>query len=345
MDVWSQYGLFVLQALTVVLVVVFIAAAFGRQSQPDESKGRLVITDLTARFDAQRDQLGEAVKRASSHPSKGRWGRIREVFARSEKSKQRSQSRDGVVYVLDFKGDIQASRAEALKQEITTILNLDVRPVDVVVRLESPGGLVHRYGFAASELARLEAADIPTTVCVDTVAASGGYMMAVCARRIVASPFAILGSIGVVAQVPNIHRFLKRHDVDVELHTAGSHKRTLTVLGENTPEGRRKFRDDLANTHRLFKSWIHDKRPELDVEAVADGSIFYGQEALEKGLVDVISQSDDILRQLATQHTVLHLAWVQKKSLARRLTGDVLSEATTRAESWLTKRSEDFTRL
>lgn len=345
MDVWSQYGLFVLQAFTVVLVVVVIMAALSRQAQPDESKGRLVITDLSARFDAQRDQLGDAVKRASTTQTKGRWSRIREMFARGGKNQQSSVSREGIVYVLDFKGDIQASRADALKHEITTILNLEVLPAEVVVRLESPGGLVHRYGFAASELARLEGAGIPTTVCVDTVAASGGYMMAVCARKIVASPFAILGSIGVVAQVPNVHRFLKRYDIDVELHTAGSHKRTLTVLGENTPEGRRKFQEDLANTHRLFKAWIHDKRPQLDVEAVADGSIFYGQEALEKGLVDAISPSDDVLRQLAAQHTVLHLAWTQKKSLARRLTGDVLAEASVRIESWLTKRSEDFTRL
>lgn len=344
MEIWSHYGLFLLQALTVLVVILVIVAALGRNTQGDEAKGRLVITNLSARFDAQRDQLSEAVQRASKQP-KGLWARLKTRCTRRKTAEPISASRDGVVYVLDFKGDIQASRAEALKQEITTILALESKPAEVVIRLESPGGLVHRYGFAASELARLEAAEIPTTVCVDTVAASGGYMMAVCARQIVASPFAILGSIGVVAQVPNIHRFLKRHEIDVELHTAGSHKRTLTVLGENTPEGRRKFRDDLAHTHQLFKSWIQDKRPQLDVESVADGSIFYGQDALAKGLVDRISPSDEILQELSSRHTVLHLAWVQRKSFAKRLTGDVLSEVSARAESWIMKRSEDFTRL
>ncbi|MGA1206443.1 MAG: protease SohB [Litorivicinaceae bacterium] len=344
MDIWAQYGLFLLQALTVLCVVLVIVIALGRQSQGDDGKGRLVITNLSARLDAQRDQLKEAVQRASTRP-RSLWGQLKSGCRRGEKPKPTMESREGVVYVLDFKGDIQASRADALKQEITTILSLETKPVEVVIRLESPGGLVHRYGFAASELARLEAAEIPTTVCVDTVAASGGYMMAVCARQIIASPFAVLGSIGVVAQVPNVHRFLKRHEIDVELHTAGSHKRTLTVLGENTPEGRRKFRDDLANTHRLFKAWIHEKRPQLDVESVADGSIFYGQDALAKGLIDRISPSDDIIRECSRRHTVLHLAWVQRKSLAKRLTGDVLSEVSARAESWLMKRSEDFTRL
>jgi len=346
MDFWSQYGLFLLQALTVLVAALLIIAAFGRQTQSDESKGRLVITDLGRQLDSQRRQLTDAIERTGLPVKRGIGARFKALLGRSSRNPKAVEPvRHGTVWVLDFKGDLQASRAEALKHEITAILNLETPPTEVVVRLESPGGLVHRYGFAASELSRLESAGIPTTVCIDTVAASGGYMMAVCARRIVASPFAVLGSIGVVAQVPNVHRLLKRHDIDVELHTAGSHKRTLTVFGENTPEGRRKFRDDLSNTHRLFKAWIHAKRPSLDLDAVADGSIFYGQEALENGLIDALSPSDDVIRTLSASHHVLHLSWTQRKSLAKRLTGDVLAVIMSRVEALFVKRADDFTRL
>ena len=179
--------------------------------------------------------------------------------------------------MIEFKGDMKASQGANLRQEVSAILAMEHKPDQVVIKLTSPGGLVHTYGLASSQLSRLREAQIPVSACVDTVAASGGYMMAVCAERIIAAPFAVLGSIGVVAQIPNIHRFLKNHNVDVELHTAGANKRTLTMLGENTPEGRRKFKEDLDQTHLLFKAWIAERRPNLDLDAVADGSIFMVQ--------------------------------------------------------------------
>jgi serine protease SohB len=204
---------------------------------------------------------------------------------------------------------------------------------------------VHTYGLASSQLSRLRDAKIPLCACVDTVAASGGYMMAVCADRIISAPFAVLGSIGVVAQIPNIHRFLKNRDVDIELHTAGTNKRTLTLLGENTPEGRKKFKEDLEQTHALFKSWIAERRPELDLDAVADGSIFYGTDALVKGLCDEIATSDDVLMKLNIDHHLFALKWVEKKTLAARLGRDASAAVVDQVDNYMSRTHQDFTRL
>ncbi|EOC1242753.1 protease SohB, partial [Cronobacter sakazakii] len=188
-------------------------------------------------------------------------------------------------------------------------------------RLESPGGVVHGYGLAASQLQRLRERQIPLTIAVDKVAASGGYMMACVANNIVAAPFAIIGSIGVVAQIPNFNRLLKRNDIDIELHTAGQYKRTLTLLGENTEEGREKFREDLNETHHLFKEFVHNMRPSLDIDAVATGEHWYGVQAKEKGLVDEISTSDDLIIARMAEREVVSLRYMQRKRLMDRFTG------------------------
>ncbi|PPY35751.1 protease SohB, partial [Cronobacter sakazakii] len=196
------------------------------------------------------------------------------------------------------------------------------KPADeVLVRLESPGGVVHGYGLAASQLQRLRERQIPLTIAVDKVAASGGYMMACVANNIVAAPFAIIGSIGVVAQIPNFNRLLKRNDIDIELHTAGQYKRTLTLLGENTEEGREKFREDLNETHHLFKEFVHSMRPSLDIDAVATGEHWYGVQAKEKGLVDEISTSDDLIIARMAEREVVSLRYMQRKRLMDRFTG------------------------
>ena len=196
----------------------------------------------------------------------------------------------------------------------------------VVIRLESPGEVVHGYGLAAS-LQRLRDKQIPLTVAVDKVAASGGYMMACVANKIVSAPFAILGSIGVVAQIPNLHRFLKNKDIDIELHTAGQYKRTLTMLGENTEEGRRKFREDLNETHHLFKDFVQRMRPGLDIEQVATGEHWYGVQALEKGLVDAVETSDELLLGLMESHEVIGVRYQQRKKMLDRFTGSAAESA------------------
>jgi serine protease SohB len=225
------------------------------------------------------------------------------------------------VYVIDFKGSIDAHEVTSLREEISAILAVATAQDEVLLRLESPGGVVHGYGLAASQLERLRHKNIRLTVAVDKVAASGGYMMACVADRIVSAPFAIIGSIGVVAQIPNFHRLLKKNDIDVELHTAGEFKRTLTLFGENTEQGREKFREDLNETHLLFKQFVQQQRSALDIDAVATGEHWFGIQAKEKGLVDAIGTSDDLLISKMDNHEVISVRYLRRKRLMDRFTG------------------------
>ena len=223
------------------------------------------------------------------------------------------------MFVIDFKGSIDAAEVASLREEISAILAIADKGDEVVVNVESGGGMVHGYGLASSQLDRLRQANIPLTVCVDKVAASGGYMMACVANKIYAAPFAIVGSIGVVAQLPNFSRLLKKHEIDYEQHTAGNFKRTLTVFGENTDEGRQKFQEELEETHVLFKEFVGKYRPELDLAKVATGEHWYGQQAIELGLVDVISTSDDVIMSLAGERNVYKIRYQIRKKLADKI--------------------------
>ena len=222
------------------------------------------------------------------------------------------------VWVLDFQGDLKASQTERFGQEVSAIIDVAEPADEVVVRLESAGGLVHAYGLASAQLDRLQKTGLTTTVCIDKVAASGGYMMACTAQHIKAAPFAVIGSIGVVAQVPNVHRLLKRHDIDVELLTAGKYKRTLTVLGENTEEGRAKFLEDLENTHHLFKGYVSEHRPEMDIETLATGEIWYGREALSNRLIDSLGTSEAYLVERMADANVYSVKLEPPKTISRR---------------------------
>ena len=222
-------------------------------------------------------------------------------------------------FVIHFDGDVAATAVEHLRIEITAVLTMATQSDEVVVCIESPGGMVHSYGLAASQMMRIRSAGIPLTAVVDRVAASGGYLMAAVANKIVAAPFAVIGSIGVVAQVPNVHRLLKKNDVDVEVLTAGKYKRTLTLLGENTDEGREKFRQELEDVHALFQEFVIDNRPDLDLEAVATGEAWYGTRALELHLIDELATSDDYIGRRCNEHDVYGVAWVETKKPLERL--------------------------
>lgn len=223
------------------------------------------------------------------------------------------------VFVLNFDGDVQASQAEQLREEITAVLQGATSSDEVVVKVESPGGVVHGYGLAASQLLRIRERNIPLTICVDKVAASGGYMMACVANKIVCAPFAIVGSIGVVAQVPNFHRVLKKHDVDYKEYTAGAYKRTVSLLGEITPKGEEKFVERLNDTHVLFKSFVQQFRPQVDMEKVATGEYWFGQEAKVLGLVDHLQTSDDYLMSFEKDTPIFEISMHIKQSLSDRL--------------------------
>lgn len=318
MEWWSLYSLFAakvatfLLALIIVLIVIAKVRSAGRQRGSEAS---LSIKERKERFQPRQHQL-QGIRMSDSEYKRWQKQQHKEEKARLKAD----QSERSVIWVLDFDGDLQASGADEMAEEITSLIEGANKGDEVVLRLESGGGLVHAYGLAAAQLDRLRDAGLKLTVCVDRVAASGGYMMACCADHLIAAPFAVIGSIGVVAQVPNVHRLLKKHDVDVEILTAGEHKRTLTMLGENTDEGRRKFLEDLADTHTLFKQHVRQRRPLLDIDQVADGDIWYGQQALALGLTDGVQTSEGYLSQRAREGIdIFEVSLTTPRSLVSRL--------------------------
>ncbi|AKJ95430.1 MULTISPECIES: protease SohB [Thioalkalivibrio] len=341
MEFLQEYGLFVAKAATAVIAGLIVLSAIAglvgrsREGKPD----RLNVKRLNDRFERMEKTVRRAVERR-----RGRVERLRHWAARKlprkgmgdstatteteqtdklggTRSDREADAERPRVYVLRFDGDIRASSVESLREEVTAILTM-ARPEQdrAIVCLESPGGLVPSYGLAAAQLARLREAGLDLTVAVDRVAASGGYMMAAVGHRIVAAPFAVLGSIGVVAQIPNFHRWLSRNDIDIELLTAGEYKRTLTMLGENTDEGRKKFREQLEEAHELFKTFLARYRPQLDLDQVATGEHWYGEQAREMGLADELRTSDDLLLELTREADVFELTYHRPQTLGRRIT-------------------------
>ncbi|MCU4360755.1 MULTISPECIES: protease SohB [Acinetobacter] len=269
------------------------------------------VSHLNARVNEQRKKI------AQTTASRLELLQLAQQLAKEAKIRRKNNQK---IFVLDFKGDIQASAVENLREEITLILATAKAGRDrIVVRLESPGGMVHGYGLAAAQLVRLRDAGFHVTICVDKVAASGGYMMACIANEIIAAPFAIVGSIGVVAQVPNFNRLLKEHNVDFELYTAGQYKRTVTMFGENTPEGKAKFEEELQQTHVLFKHFVEKYRRQLNVDKVATGEHWYGEDALDLNLVDKLQTSDEYLLALLPQHDVYVINTRKKATLGEKL--------------------------
>ncbi|MEJ2897887.1 protease SohB [Acinetobacter sp. NS-4] len=269
------------------------------------------ISHLNVRVNEQRKKIAQVTA------SKFELLQLTQQLSKEARLRKKNNQK---IYVLDFKGDTAASAVENLREEITLILSTAKAGRDrVVVRLESPGGMVHGYGLAAAQLVRLRDAGFNLTICVDKVAASGGYMMACIANEIVSAPFAVVGSIGVVAQVPNFNRLLKEKHIDFELYTAGQFKRTVTMFGENTAEGKAKFEEELQQTHELFKHFVEKYRPQLNIEKVATGEHWYGKDALELNLVDQLKTSDEYLLGLLAQHDVYVIETRRKPTLGEKL--------------------------
>lgn len=269
------------------------------------------VSHLNTRINDQRKKI------AQSTATKFELLQLSQQFSKEARARKKNNQK---IYVLDFKGDMAASAVENLREEITLILATAKAGRDrVLLRLESPGGMVHGYGLAAAQLVRLRDAGFHLTICVDKVAASGGYMMACIGNEIISAPFAVLGSIGVVAQVPNFNRLLKEHNVDFELYTAGQYKRTVTMFGENTEEGKAKFEEELQQTHVLFKHFVEKYRPQLNVEKVATGEHWYGQDSLDLNLVDKLQTSDEYLLNLLTLHDVYLIQTRRKPTLGEKL--------------------------
>jgi len=330
-----EYGLFLAKSVTVlaVILVVVIAVLSASQRQRDPEAGHIEVKNLNDSL----AQITHSLKSVVLNPE----ARKLDLKAEKKKSKEKQKNQKHAVkegeperarmFVIDFKGDIQASEVNSLREEITAALSVAQEEDEVLVRLESPGGVVHGYGLAASQLQRVRSRGITLTVAVDKVAASGGYMMACIANRVLAAPFALLGSIGVVAQIPNFHRLLQKNDIDYEVLTAGEYKRTLTVFGENTDKAREKFVDDLEDVHALFKEFVKEHRPAVDIEEVATGEAWFGRRALEHRLVDELKTSDEYIIERCDEMDVFHIRYVIHKHRLERFMDKVASIAAPKA--------------
>jgi len=321
----AAYGLFLAQLATFILLVI-VAIVLTTASRRGHREG-LTVEHLNRRYEEVADELKLAVEGKERY-KKSTKARHKEL-KRENKARAKQESGKPRLFVLDFKGDIRASAAASLREEVSAVLHV-AKPKDrVLVRLENSGGTVHEHGFAASQLLRLKKHGLELLVAVDKVAASGGYLMACVADRLIAAPFAIIGSIGVLAQLPNFHRLLEEKGVDFEQITAGRYKRTLTLFGKNTDEGREKLKEEVEDVHELFKQQIHEYRPQVDLDRVATGEHWYGIRALELKLVDELATSDDFLLAAAKDHDLYHVVYKRRRGWQERVLGG--------AESLLTR--------
>ncbi|MDO6706560.1 protease SohB [Photobacterium sp. 1_MG-2023] len=331
MDFLFDYGLFLAKIATVVVaiiaILVIVKSAGGRHGP---RKGSLEVTDLTEQYKETVHHLEshlfdkpllkareKAEKKSEKEKNKARQHEVKTAA----KSGELSVAREPRLFVLDFHGSIDAKEVAGLREEVSAILAVATEGDEVLLRLETGGGMVHGYGLASSQLDRLKQAGIKLTIAVDKVAASGGYMMACVADHIISAPFAVVGSIGVIAQLPNFNKLLKKNNIEFEQITAGEFKRTLTMFGENTDKAREKFQTEIEATHGLFKDFIAEHRPALDLEKVATGEHWFGKQAFALGLVDQIGTSDDFIMSACKDREVLQVRFVQRKKLAERLAG------------------------
>jgi serine protease SohB len=323
-----EYGLFFAKVATLLVafvVVVSVVVGASQKNKYGEGRGHLEIKPLNQQFEDLKDTMliattDESLQKAEEKKlTKAK----KKLLSEQKKTAKNVSESDAIkrnkVYVLNFDGNISASAVGHLREEITAVLTQATPNDEVLLKLESAGGMVHSYGLASSQLDRLRKKNVPLTVCVDKVAASGGYMMACVADKILAAPFAIIGSIGVVAQMPNFNKVLKKHDVEFELLTAGEHKRTLTMFGENTEKGREKFIEELEETHQLFKEYVSTRRPQIDINKIATGEIWYGSRAKDIKLIDDVQTSDEYLVSRIEDADVFEVAYVFKKKLHQRL--------------------------
>ncbi len=319
-DFFSQLGLFASKAFIVFFVLAGLVLVVTLAATKSQFKLELEFKDLNEKYEDLKHQLQNFLL------SKAELKEVAKAEKKKLKEKKKTQTSPPRLFVLQFKGDTKASQVEQLREEISAILSTS-RPLDeVLVKVESPGGVVHGYGLAAAQLLRLRNAGLKYTVSVDQVAASGGYLMACTAHKIICSPFGIVGSIGVVAQVPNFHKLLKKNDVEYREYTAGDYKRTVSVLGEITEKGEKKFLEQLEDTHGLFKSFVGEFRPQMDLSKVATGEYWFGKQAKDLGLVDELLTSDEFILNHLSSHRVIEIEKKEKKKIGDRIS-DILGQS------------------
>lgn len=316
-----ELGIFTAKAFILVLMIIIVLVAFMLivAKSKGKNKSELKIEHLNAKYRAVKDEILSQTLDKKAYKTY-----LKQVKVEDKALTQQQRAK---LFVITFEGDLKASTVPQLADTVTAILTVATPADEVVVKIDSPGGVVNGYGLAAAQLLRLRQKNIPLTAAVDKMAASGGYMMACVANKIIAAPFAILGSIGVIVQLPNMHRWLKEHQVDFEQQTAGQYKRTLTIFGENTEEGRQKLQEEIEEVHGLFKQLIETNRPGLDINKVATGEHWLGQQALALKLVDSLQTSDDYLLMASATKDIYEISYTVKKPLLARIMSGAMEQA------------------
>ena len=326
-ELLSNYGLFLLKTLTVVISIVLILS-FIMSTRNNKTEGDITIKNINEEFSLLEENIKKNLLGKSEFKK----------FIKLRKKNKKTNSKK--LFVLDFKGNIKASEIVSLRREISGIILSYQKSDEVLLRLENSGGTVHEHGLAAAQLKRLKDKNIPLTICVDKVAASGGYMMACVANKIIASPFAIIGSIGVLAQVPNFNKLLKNKGIDFEQHTAGNYKRTVTMFGENTDKDREKLVEQLQDIHILFKDFITTNRKNIDIDKVATGEYWYGPKALELNLIDGIMTSDEYILSMINEFEIFHIQYKKLKTLSDKIS-KISSSASSKVFNMLEQKNHD----
>lgn len=353
MEYLVEYGLFLAKLVTLVAAFIFVLSVVvsaGSKNRKGSGRGSISITHLNEELEEMRQSMKKAIYDKASFKYEQKQEKKRLKLEDRERKQQLKvaatasadleESAGKRVYVIDFNGDMEASDVESLREEITAILSLATPRDEVLLRLESPGGMVHAYGLASSQLERIKSHKVPLTICVDKVAASGGYMMACLADRLVSAPFAILGSIGVLVQLPNFNRLLRKHEVDYETISAGEFKTTLTTFGEITQKGRDKVKEDVEEMHGLFKSWVKDHRPSVDIDNIATGETWVGLQALEKAMVDEIMTSDECIVKACDDAEVFEVHYEIRRTLSDKIGAAIHKTADRTVLAWLRRARE-----
>jgi serine protease SohB len=334
-ELFAEYGLFLAKTITVLVFIWLLMLLIFSFSKKARSDDHFEITNLNKKYKNMADSLRFSLLTKKDLKK-----------AKKENKKELKQEKKTVdtnrkrIFVLNFLGNIKATAVRHLRKEITAILSVASSNDEVVICLENAGGLVHEHGFASSQLLRIKQKGIPLTIAVDKVAASGGYMMACVADKIVAAPFAVVGSIGVIAQLPNFNRLLDKHGVDFELMKAGELKRTVTMFGKNTDEDRAHFNEQLEDTHDLFKDFVKENRPSLEIDRVATGEHWLATRGIELNLVDELLTSDDYLLQASNNADIYEISYTVPKTISERFAASIQVTLDKLFFSWWKKEQD-----
>ena len=353
MEFLIEYGMFLARVATIliaIIIVVGVIASSGQKQKKIGKGGSIIVTALNDHINDLREALRLSIldkddlKALHKKEKKKSKAELKEQKESVKKAKDADENliKKKRYFVLNFTGNIAADAVASLREEITAILSLATSDDEVVLRLESPGGMVHAYGLASSQLLRIKNEKIPLTICVDKVAASGGYMMACLADKLIAAPFAIIGSIGVLVQLPNFHRVLKKYEVDYEIISAGEYKRTLTNFGEITPKAREKVKDDVENIHDIFKTWVKEYRPSIEIDKIATGETWVGSQAKERYMVDELKTSDEYIVGACKDSEVFEIEYEFKKTIQEKFSSVLEESAAKLFSRWINKPNNDI---